>query len=53
MLLVHPSDFYAWLRALPPLSQRALADQRQTVLLKQAWDDSDEVSGYRKLHDNL
>jgi putative transposase len=51
MLLVHPSGFYAWL--LDPLSQRALEDQRQTVLLKQAWDDSGEVYGYRKLHDDL
>ena len=47
MLLVHPSGFYAWLR--DPLSQRALEDQRQTVLLKPAWDDSGEVYGYRKL----
>jgi putative transposase len=51
MLLVHPSGFYAWLRE--PLSPRALEDQRQTVLLKQAWDDSGEVYGYRKLHDDL
>jgi putative transposase len=51
MLLVHPSGFYAWLR--DPLSQRALEDQRQTVLLKPAWDDSGEVYGYRKLHDDL
>ena len=51
MLLVHPSGFYAWLRE--PFSQRALEDQRQTMLLKQAWDDSGEVYGYRKLHDDL
>lgn len=51
MLLVHPGGFYAWLRE--PFSQRALEDQRQTVLLKQAWDDSGEVYGYRKLHDDL
>jgi hypothetical protein len=49
MLLVHPSGFYTCLRA--PLSQRA-EDQRQTSLLKQAWDDSGEVHGYRKLHDD-
>ena len=42
---------YAWLHE--PLSQRALEDQRHTVLLKQAWDDSGEVYGYRKLHDDL
>jgi hypothetical protein len=51
MLLVHPSGFYAWLRE--PFCQRALEDKRQTVLLKQAWDDSGEVYGYRKLHDDL
>ena len=51
MLLVHPSGFSAWLRE--PLSPRALEDQRQTVLLKRAWDDSGEVYGYRKLHDDL
>ena len=51
MLRVHPSGFYAWLRE--PLSPRALEDKRQTVLLKQAWDDSGEVYGYRKLHDDL
>jgi putative transposase len=51
MLAVHPSGFYAWMRE--PLSPRALEDQRQTVLLKQAWDDSGEVYGYRKLHDDL
>ena len=33
--------------------QRAPEDQRQTVLLKQAWDDSGNVYGYRKLHDDL
>jgi hypothetical protein len=48
MLLVHPSGFYAWLRA--SFCRRALEDQRQTVLLKQAWDDSGEVCGCRKLH---
>jgi hypothetical protein len=51
MLLVHPSGFYAWLRE--PLSPRALEDQRPTVLLKQAWDDSGAVYGDRKLHDDL
>ena len=34
---------YAWLRE--PFCQRALEDQRQTVLLKQAWVDSGEVYG--------
>ncbi|WP_370651166.1 IS3 family transposase [Cypionkella sp.] len=51
MLLVHPSGFYAWLRE--PFSQRALEDQRQTKLIKTAWEESGEVYGYRKLHDDL
>ena len=48
---VHPSGFYAWLRE--PFCQRALEDQRQTALLKQAWDDSGEVCVHRKPHDDL
>jgi putative transposase len=39
--------------AREPLSPRALEDQRQTVLLKQAWHDCSEVYGYRKLQDVL
>ena len=51
MLLVHPSGFHVWLRE--PLSPRALEDQRQTKLIKAAWEESGEVCGYRKLHDDL
>ena len=50
-LRIHPSGFYAWLKN--PLSKRAQEDRRQTVLLKQAWEDSDKVYGYRKLTDDL
>ena len=50
-LCVHPSGFYAWLKS--PLSNRALEDKRQTNLLKEAWNDSGKVYGYRKLHDDL
>lgn len=50
-LRIHPSGFYAWLKN--PLSKRAHEDKRQTVLLKQAWEDSGKVYGYRKLHDDL
>ena len=28
-------------------------DKRQTELLKEAWEDSSKVYGYRKLHDDL
>ena len=51
MLRVHPSGFYAWLKQ--PLSNRAAEDARQTELLKEAWEDSGKVYGYRKLHDDL
>ena len=50
-LCIHPSGFYAWLKA--PLSRRAYEDRRQTALLRQAWQDSGKVYGYRKLHDDL
>ena len=51
MLTVHPSGFYAWLKR--PFSKRTLEDERQTELLKEAWEDSGKVYGYRKLHDDL
>jgi len=50
-LCIHPSGFYAWLKT--PLSKRAHEDKRQTTLLRQAWEDSGKVYGYRKLHDDL
>lgn len=51
MLRVHPSGFYAWLKK--PFSERAVEDKRQTELLKDAWNESGKVYGYRKLHDDL
>jgi len=50
-LRIHPSGFYAWLKA--PLSRRAQEDARQTELIRKAWKDSGKVYGYRKLHDDL
>lgn len=50
-LRIHPSGFYAWLKN--PLSKRAVEDVRQTKLIKDAWEDSGKVYGYRKLHDDL
>lgn len=50
-LRIHPSGFYAWLKA--PMSERAKEDARQTDLLRDAWKDSGKVYGYRKLHDDL
>jgi len=48
MLNVHPSGFYGWIKN--PLSDRAVEDARQTVLIKDAWKESGKVYGYRKLH---
>ena len=50
-LRIQPSGFYAWVKN--PLSRRAKEDARQTELLRQAWEDSGKVYGYRKLHDDL
>lgn len=50
-LRIQPSGFYAWQKN--PLSQRAREDARQTELIRQAWNDSGKVYGYRKLHDDL
>ena len=50
-LRIHPSGFYAWLK--DPLSMRAKEDARQTELIREAWQESGRVYGYRKLHDDL
>lgn len=50
-LRIHPSGFYAWLK--DPLSKRAKEDVRQTQLIREAWQESGKVYGYRKLHDDL
>jgi putative transposase len=50
-LRIHPSGFYAWLKN--PLSKRGRRKSRQTELLREAWQDSGKVYGYRKLHDDL
>ena len=51
VLRVHFSGFYAWLEE--PLSRRAQEDARQTGLIRQAWSESGNVYGYRKLTDDL
>lgn len=51
MIRVYPSGFYAWLKQ--PFSKRAIEDKRQTELLKDAWEESGKVYGYRKLHNDL
>jgi len=50
-LRVHPSGFYAWLKS--PFSKRAIEDKRQIELIKEAWEESGKIYGYRKLHDDL
>lgn len=50
-LAVQPSGYYAWRKE--PLSRRACEEARQTTLIRQAWDDSGKIYGYRKLHDDL
>ncbi len=43
-LRLHPSGFYAWVKN--PLSHRAQEDERQTQLLKEAWQESGNIYGY-------
>lgn len=54
-LRLHPSGFYAWVKN--PLSHRAQEDERQTKLLKEAWEESGNIYGYplavRALHCNV
>jgi putative transposase len=50
-LQLHPSGFYAWVKK--PISHRALEDERQIKLLKEAWEESGNIYGYRKRHDDL
>jgi len=50
-LRAHPSGFYAWLKN--PHSKRAAKDMRQTKLIKEAWEESGKVYGYRKLHPSI
>jgi putative transposase len=42
-LRLHQSGFYAWVKN--PLSHRALEDERQTKLLKEAWEESGNIYG--------
>ena len=59
---VSQHSLYAWMRqfakrpedgAKNPLSRRVKEGNRQTNLLRQAWEESGKVYGYRKLHDDL
>jgi hypothetical protein len=48
---VHPSGYYAWLKK--PRSNRAVANERLTGLIKQFWLESGGVYGYRKIFSDL
>jgi putative transposase len=50
-LEVHPSGYYAWRDR--PRSQRAIANERLTGLIKQFWLESGGIYRYRKIHSDL
>lgn len=51
VLNVHPSGYYAWRRH--PESRRAKEDRRLLTLIRQSWEDSGRVYGYRKVTHDL
>src|SRR5690554_3073763 len=51
VLKVHPSGYYAWRRN--PKSRRAREDGRLLRLIRQSWEDSGRIYGYRKVTHDL
>ena len=51
VLDAHPSGYYAWRRS--PHSARTLEDRRLMELIRQSWQDSDRLYGYRKVTHDL
>jgi len=51
VMQVHPSGYYAW--KAQPVSARAMQDQRISAQIKQCWEDSGCVYGYRKISRDL
>ena len=51
VLGVHRSGFYSW--CSDPLCDRDRRDLRQIELVREAWEDSGRVYGYRKVRDDL
>jgi len=51
VMQVHPGGYYAW--KSQPVSARAMQDQRISVHIKQCWEDSGQVYGYRKVARDL
>jgi putative transposase len=48
---VHPSGYYAWVKA--PLSDRAKANEVLSVQIKEAYAQSNNAYGYRNIHKDL
>lgn len=51
VLAVHPSGYYAWKQQ--PESERTKLDQRHIRMIRQFWEDSGRVYGYRKIRNDL
>jgi len=51
VMQVHPSGYYAW--KTQPVSARAMQDQRISAHIRQCWEDSGRVYGYRKISRDL
>jgi len=51
VMQVHLSGYYAW--KTQPVSARAMQYRRITACLKQCWEDSGRVYGYRKISRSL
>lgn len=51
VLDIHPSGYYAWRRS--PHSARAIEDKRLVELIRQSWQDSEHIYGYRKVTHDL
>jgi putative transposase len=51
VMAVHPSGYYAWKQQ--PESARSRQDRLLTPLIRQCWEESGRVYGYRKIRDDL
>jgi putative transposase len=51
VMAVHLSGYYAWKRQ--PESARSRQDRLLTPLIRQCWEESGRVYGYRKIRDDL
>src|SRR5690625_400258 len=51
VLEVHHSGYYAWCKK--PESSRTIENKRLTQLIKESWEGSDKIYGYRKITHDL